>query len=680
MMTFLHQKINILEEVTSYHQRRFHKKNIFTIKDLIFFFPKTYEDRRKITTIHQEMQELMQQKKSAPQQIITIIAKCIRKNSFHFKGREVKNYTFHDGEDFFFVPCYNPFQKFKIDENYFLTGKLVTKKNEYQLQVKEFEIFNEEKNSLNTARITPIYSSTEGLTQKKIRAAIKESFNLIKDNDEVIDYNLPQKIMTQYQLKSKLNDLLTIHFPENEKEQKISYSNLVYEHFFQIQYNLLENKKNLISGKEKNRYPSHEEYKILIEKLPFRLTGDQKKALQDITEDMSSVYAMNRVIQGDVGCGKTIVALLSMYFCHTNQHQSVLLAPTEILAKQHFSSFQKILNPFGVEVVLLYSSLASIPKKEVIEQIKSKKSLIIISTHAILNEAIEFLDLKYVVIDEQHRFGVEQREKLLSKGFKVDICNMSATPIPRSLSMIIFGDSDISRIKQLPNPKKEIKTKLVTEEERNHCYRFLINRIEKGEQAYIIYPLIKEGEREDVKSLEKEYQKLQKEFSKIKISSSDKKRTINLNFIHGKSDNKNEVMEKFYRGEIDILLSTTVVEVGIDNPNVSTILIESCEQFGLSQLHQLRGRVGRGKTLGFCYLIVKENLEEKTLLRLQKFEKIQDGFEIARIDLEMRGPGEFLGYRQSGTPQLLIGDLVKDYQILTRARQDAKEIVWTKVH
>ena len=373
---------------------------------------------------------------------------------------------------------------------------------------------------------------------------------------------------------------------------------------------------------------------------------------------------MRRMLQGEVGSGKTVLALLSMALAVDNGYQACLMCPTDILARQHHDFFQRHLCPQGVSVGLLVSSLTENKKEEVLAELKTGELKVVVGTHALIQGKVDFFNLRYAVIDEQHRFGVNQRESLLKKGTQTDLLMMSATPIPRSLSLSVFGDLDMSFLKDMPKTYKGRATKWLPHVERPHAYRFLMKRVHQGEQAFIVFPAIDETA-SSLKALNKEY-KILKEKIFFKIPSA---------LIHGRLNEKEreETMLSFYRGDIKILCATTVLEVGIHCPAATVIIIESAERYGLSQLHQLRGRVGRGEKKGYCYLIPSDDASQESLQRLEKFSQLEDGFEIADLDLSLRGPGDFLGTRQSGATNLKLGDFVRDFSILKKARADAQE-------
>ena len=400
--------------------------------------------------------------------------------------------------------------------------------------------------------------------------------------------------------------------------------------------------------------------------LPFSLTQVQKKVIQEILDDLKSESIMYRMLQGDVGCGKTLVAAFGMYGCVLSHKQAAMMAPTEILAKQHAQNLKNIFKDFEVEVEVLYSSLKSVEKKDILERLRNNEIDILVGTHALFQEDVEFYDLGMIVADEQHRFGVLQRRALLEKGDKVDFLLMSATPIPRTLAISLYGDMDVSTIQSVPTGRAGVETKLVQSRSMKDILPFVLEKIDEGNQCYVVCPAIEKNEDYDMRNVEDIYQGMQQSLG----------RKYCIALLHGKmsAQEKDEVMASFSAGESDILVSTTVIEVGVDVANANVMVIYDAHRFGLSQIHQLRGRVGRGTKRGYCFLL-SDTKDKNSLERLKICEKTNDGFEIARYDLQLRGPGDILGNRQSGVPGFLLGDVVADANILEVAREDALHIL-----
>ena len=517
--------------------------------------------------------------------------------------------------------------------------------------------------NINLARIVPIYPLSDKLNIKTLRRAIFSTIQLFKNDIETV---LPDKIIEKYHLLPKNEAIENIHFPkDNETLQKARYS-LVFEEFFLIQLKLAllreENNKNL------SAIPLEIQKDGLvmrfIESLPFKLTSAQQRAVNEILNDLNSTKPMQRLLQGDVGSGKTVVATIMLLAGIENGYQAAIMAPTEILAQQHYNNLVKWLTPLGLKVELLIGSIGKKLRRESETNLRNGQANIAVGTHALIQDGVEFANLGAVVIDEQHRFGVKQRLALRKKSQNPQVLTMTATPIPRTLAITMNGDLDLTIIDELPKGRKPIITTLTNS--RRQIADLIRHEVDAGRQAYIVYPLIEESETLSAKAATIEKERWQKEvFPNYKIG-----------LLHGKlkNDEKDEVMEKFKNKEYDILVSTTVVEVGVDVPNATVIVIENAERFGLSQLHQLRGRVGRSDLQSYCVLSSSTKSQE-TRARLDIMTQTNDGFVIAEKDLQIRGPGEFLGTRQSGLPDMIIADIVNDAKILEQARSEAIDFV-----
>lgn len=679
-----------------------HKKNLLTVRDLIEYFPRRYEDRSNLLDIHSALWKSQKD----PTFITTLIARCEIKEKTFFRNRQINTFGFSDQSGSFKVPAFNPYLRFQVGQYYMLSGKTKKRGRAINLYVNEYEIFDEEAmENLNLGRIVPIYGGGENLSQKILRHLIYELLSTLKDHE--LKYNLPPHLIKDHKFPAKKECFLKVHFPEQQSDIRIHRYPFIYEEFYHLQKSMAEKKQSQIENKELSRYRDTADIDTFIKELPYELTPDQYTTWNEIKTDLLSGKVMHRMLQGDVGTGKTLVALISMMFVYLNGHQAALMAPTEILATQHYQTFAKLLGDYArktkdanyqIKLVLLTGGISSKAQEVSRWDIAEESELLIIGTHSLIQKNLKFKNLKYVVIDEQHRFGVEQREALIQKGKVVnkksnettypDLCTMSATPIPRSLFVSYFGDMEVSLLKtkpseateaiaisqtqsnlkanssktntQLTKPKRACR--VLFEYERNHGYRFLLHRIRKGEQGYVVFPVIEESSQKNLRSLMKEYELLKKKvFDDIPVG-----------LIHGKmpAEEKQILMDEFRQRKLLVLFATTVLEVGIDHPNATTIIIESAQQFGLSQLHQLRGRIGRGEKSGYCYLVVKDDVPTETLSRLEEFSKLEDGFKIAELDLQIRGPGDLLGVKQSGIPPLKMGNLVKDYDILLKARRD----------
>ena len=635
------------------------KKNIFTLYDLITFFPRTYEDRTKTLKIFEAIKN--EDKNSV------VFVEVIDISNFTFQFKKKPLVVVSDGATLCEVPIYGGRLPagVSLGEKLYLTGKFMRgTRGKVQCRMIEFE--KPSSNSLSYGKIVPIYPLTEGLSQKKLRTLIVNELITFEKN---MKYDIPSSVKKKYRLKNFVSSIMEMHFPKSFESLNESRESLVFEEFLSFQYIHLSERRPNILIKEK-RYNSSNLLEKVKSSLGFELTADQNKTIEEIKEDLFSEKQMFRLLQGDVGAGKTIVAFLTVLIPCESGFQTAFLAPTEILALQHFYTFKKIIKNAGLEdiikVDILTSSVNQNERNYLLKRLREGKCNILVGTHSILYDEVVFKNLSYAIVDEQHRFGVAQRNKLLLKGKNVDYLLMTATPIPQSLALTLFGELDLSVIKSMPAGRKGVLTKYKELYERDHCYRFLRSRILKGEQGYIVFPLIENTDSNFI-TLTSEFERAKKDYFY----------DMEIEIIHGKMKDieKEYIMKRFNNGEIKILFSTTVIEVGIDNPNATTILIEGAERFGLSQLHQLRGRVGRGEKLGYCYLIIHSELNEIIKERINIICETTDGFKIAEKDLELRGSGEFLGDRQSGIPDFKIGNIVKDGEIMRKAKDEMRELL-----
>ena len=635
------------------------KKNIFTLYDLITFFPRIYEDRTKTLKIFEAIKN--EDKNSV------VFVEIIDISNFTFQFKKKPLIVVSDGATICEVPIYGGRLPagVSLGEKLYLTGKFV-RGTRGKIQCKMIEFEKPSSNSLSYGKIVPIYPLTEGLSQKKLRTLIVNELITFEKN---MKYDIPSSIKKKYRLKNFVSSIMEMHFPKSFEALHEARESLVFEEFLSFQYIHLSERRPNILIKEK-RYNSSNLLEKVKSSLGFELTADQNKTIEEIKEDLFSEKQMFRLLQGDVGAGKTIVAFLTALIPCEAGFQTAFLAPTEILALQHFYTFKRIIKNAGLEdiikVDILTSSVNQNERNYLLKRLREGKCNILVGTHSILYDEVVFKNLSYAIVDEQHRFGVSQRNKLLSKGKNVDYLLMTATPIPQSLALTLFGELDLSVIKSMPAGRKGVLTKYKELYERDHCYRFLRSRILKGEQGYIVFPLIENTDSNFI-TLTSEFERAKKDYFY----------DMEIEIIHGKMKDieKEYIMKRFNNGEIKILFSTTVIEVGIDNPNATTILIEGAERFGLSQLHQLRGRVGRGEKLGYCYLIIHSELSEIIKERINIICETTDGFKIAEKDLELRGSGEFLGDRQSGIPDFKIGNIVKDGEIMRKAKDEMRELL-----
>ncbi len=510
----------------------------------------------------------------------------------------------------------------------------------------------------------PVYTIKEGITQKDIRNYIDKAWRAI--GSSITDF-IPNEYCKQYRLISRKEALYLIHHPNDYESVKQALRHLKYEEFFRFQLTMqaMKTKESLVVEGHAKQFAMEDVWE-LKKSLQFSLTNDQTKAIEDILNDLSGDKVMYRMLQGDVGCGKTLVAAFGMYACILAHKQAALMAPTEILAKQHAQSLTSLFADFDVNVDVLYSSLKTNEKADVLERLAHNEIDILVGTHALFQEDVNFFDLGMVVADEQHRFGVDQRRRLIEKGNKVDFLLMSATPIPRTLALSLYGDMDVSTIQELPKGRMPITTKLVASSSMAPVLSDILRLIDEGNQCYVVCPAIEKNDETNMKNVTEIYEGMRQSLGK--------RYTIAL--LHGKMSalEKDNVMADFKNGTIQILVSTTVIEVGVDVANANIMVIYDAHRFGMSQIHQLRGRVGRGTQKGWCYLL-SSTKDEESIKRLKILEATADGFAISKADLSLRGPGDILGTRQSGVPGFILGDIIQDANILEVARADAAKVL-----
>ena len=642
-------------------EKLFQKLGVYTTDDLIEFYPRNYDMYQAPIRVF----ELDNQSVAAFHCVIvtTPVIRQVRKLSIL-----ILNAKDEDGENIT-VKWYNmPFlkNKFRIGQHYVFRGK-VSKNNFYgkdrnngKITLEQPEIYLPEEYAGKQGALFPIYRLTEGLSNKIVTKSVKQVIE-----NEFAGYEfLAEEILQKYHLMGYQTAILKIHFPETEEEMQEARRRLAFNEFFLFLMALHRFKEE--EGVVLNEYPV-DDFKrtdAFLESLPYELTGAQKKVIVQMRNDFSGKRPMNRLIQGDVGSGKTIVALTGLMDIAFQGYQGALMAPTEVLAVQHYESISKMLeeNNIPLRVELLTGSMKAKEKRQAYERIELGISDIIIGTHAIIQDAVRYYNLALVITDEQHRFGVKQREKLSDKGLYPHIMVMSATPIPRTLAIILHGDLDVSVIDELPVGRQPVKNCVVGREYRPNAYRFLAEQVHQGHQCYVICPMIEENENLESADV----------ISYAEILRENLPDDIRVEYLHGKMPpgRKNEIMECFAANEIQVLVSTTVIEVGVNVPNATVMMVENAERFGLASLHQLRGRVGRGKAQSYCIFISTSDKAE-TKKRLEILNKSNDGFEIADWDLRLRGPGDFFGIRQSGDMDFKIADIYSDAKTLQEAAEAA---------
>lgn len=640
---------------------------IKTCNDLINFFPFRYIDKTKFYAI-KELQPNSSE--------VQVVGKITNLKSVAQKRGSRLVATFQDASGTMELVWFKG-QKWikdalKIGVPYVVYGKLNHYNGSYSIPHPEMELVSEYKKKLQT-KMQPIYHSTEKLTNSGISNKLMRSYiqKLLQQFYDGITESLSDEIITNFKLMKKRDALLNVHFPKSQENLAKAQNRLKFEELFFLQLQLVRKKlinKTKIKGfvfKDVGAIFNH----FYSNNLPFNLTNAQKRVLKEIRKDVASGAHMNRLLQGDVGSGKTIVALLTVLLALDNGFQATIMAPTEILANQHYAAFSELVEGLNINVDILTGSVKTKKRKEIHEKLENGILHILIGTHALLEDKVKFKNLGIAIIDEQHRFGVKQRAKLWAKNsLPPHILVMTATPIPRTLAMSVYGDLDISVIDELPPGRKEVKTVHRFDSNRLSVFKFMKDEIAKGRQVYVVYPLIQESEAMDYKDLMDGYESISREFTAPNYQ---------ISIVHGqmKPVDKAYEMERFVKGETQIMVATTVIEVGVNVPNASVMVIESSERFGLSQLHQLRGRVGRGADQSYCILLSSFKLSEEGKTRLKTMVDTTDGFKIAEVDLKLRGPGNLMGTQQSGILNLKIADVAKDSKILVAARNTAIDIL-----
>ena len=635
--------------------------NIYTIKDLLYYFPRKYLDRTSIHLIGSIKTDME----------VNIVGRVKSVNLRKMKRGSFLTATLADHTGSVRLMWFNGsdyiYQSLKAGDLIAVHGKVADYKGNVQIVHPEYDKLNANEISLSTGFVIPVYPLTEDLKKSGLdNRNLRKIIYLALDSLSEIEDHFDKKQQEDFKVCSLDSALRNIHFTTSIDKLEESIHRLKFDEHFFLQI-LLALRKNKI---KENRFTpigfKTKYYNQILKNLNFELTGSQKQVLREIIDDFLSENPMNRMIQGDVGCGKTIVSILASSVVVENNYQVAIMAPTDLLAKQLYKNFKAVYEKLGVECSLLVGSLKSKDKKKVLESIKVGDSKIVIGTHALFQKDVAFKNLGLSIIDEQHRFGVNQRQMLLKKSSVPNLMAMTATPIPRTLAITYNGDMDLSIIDELPKNRPDIFTSHIEKNNLDTAYNFIREKVSIGGQAIVVYPLIEETEKQDLDAASESFDLLTQNIFP----------DLTVGLMHGKldPDQKNKVMEQFMNHEIQILVSTTVVEVGIDNPNASVILINNCERFGLSQLHQLRGRVGRGELTSYC-ILCSDSESPNTKQRLNVLTKSRNGFEIADEDLKLRGPGEFFGERQSGFIKFRIADLTTDGPIIRNARMKAFDII-----
>ena len=650
----LNQDVQYIKGVGPTKVKLLNNLGIYTLEDLITYYPRDYEDRGKPRKI-----EDLQDGEEA-------LIKAIPASRFHVinvkRNMKICKLLVRDETGTMEIVWYNQQylkDKFIGGKCYSFYGKVSKKTGTVTMNSPVFDSENESK---NTGKIIPIYPLTYKLSQNVLRQIIENGLKMVNGQIEEI---IPDKILKEYKLIGVNEATNKIHFPKDFEEFKQARQRLAFEELLTMQL-LLNNLKNkTIESHNGIQFDENVKMSDIINSLPFRLTKAQLRVLEEIDKDMESNKIMNRLLQGDVGSGKTIVAIISAYKAVKSGYQMAIMAPTSILATQHLQSFTQILEPFGIKCELLISNMTKKKKEEVIEKLEKGEIDVLVGTHSILEENIVFKNLGLVVTDEQHRFGVNQRSVISAKGKNVDTLVMTATPIPRTLGLILYGDLDISSIDELPPDRKKIETYAVTKGMEERINNFIKKQINEGRQCYIVCPLVEENEEINAKSV----------MEMVEIYKNQVFTEFRVEYMYGKmkQKEKDQIMQEFKDGKIDILISTTVIEVGVNVPNASIMVIQNAERFGLATLHQLRGRVGRGEHQSYC--ILKYQGHSNTILqRMKVMQDTNDGFVISEKDLELRGTGDFFGTKQHGLPEFKVANLFEDIDTLKQVQLVANKI------
>lgn len=649
------QSLRTLKGVGEKTEKLFWKVGIYDTDDLLHYYPRNYDE-------YETPVDIAELKEGTVQTVSAAVCSGVYVNSV--KGRQIISVNIADQSGKFPVVWFNlPYLKKTLRKGswFVFRGRIVRKQG--KLEMEHPEIFTPSAYEEILHHLQPVYGLTAGLSNKTVVKMITQLLESVPMQSEY----LPEEFRERYELADINYALRTIHFPPNKEELLVSRKRLVFDEFFLFILSVRKMKEK--TEETPNCFPVRETWltEEIIERLPYSLTGAQLNAWHEIERDLAGRRMMSRLVQGDVGSGKTILAFLAMCLVADNGYQAALMAPTEVLARQHYEGFQKLMEEQNLSfpTVLLTGSDTAREKRLAYAKIASGEALVIIGTHALIQEKVEYANLALVITDEQHRFGVKQREALTTRGNPPNVLVMSATPIPRTLAIILYGDLDISVIDELPARRLPIKNCVVNTSYRPKAYSFIERQVREGRQAYVICPMVEESEGMEAENVLDYTEKLRENLS------SD----IRIEYLHGKmkAKEKNVVMEAFAQGAIQVLVSTTVVEVGVNVPNATVMMVENAERFGLAQLHQLRGRVGRGEYQSYC--IFMQGNQEQVSKRLEILNKSNDGFYIAGEDLKLRGPGDLFGIRQSGDIEFKIGDIYNDSAILTKASEAADEIL-----
>ena len=646
----LNDKIRTIKGIGEKSEKLFNKLGIYTVEELLSFYPREYDIFGSIEPVSSA---------SEGKTMIIEVSLAARPQLLKRKNLNLIQCRVRDASGSIMVVWFNMqflLKTLHVGTHYILRGRIVNRNG--MLEMQQPKMITRQEYANMVGKLQPVYPLTAGLTNNAVAKAVSTALAGAELNGDF----LPADIRKTYNLIQWKKAISSIHFPKNKEDCIEARKRLVFDEFFL--FGLAMNQLKRTKHKKKSQFilSDYEKAGKLIKKLPYELTAGQKKAWDEIKEDVASGNVMNRLIQGDVGSGKTIIAILVLLLAVSSGYQGAIMVPTEVLAKQHYESFTELLEEFGIRIGLLIGSLTASAKKKVYAELKSGEIDIVIGTHALIQEGVKFNNLAVVVTDEQHRFGVRQREAFSEKGNEPHMLVMSATPIPRTLAIILYGDLDVSVIDVLPTGRLPIKNCVVGTNYRTQAYTFMQKEIDAGHQVYVICPMVEESENMEAENVTDYAEILRQKMSP----------DVRIEYLHGKmkAATKNDIMERFASHQIDILVSTTVIEVGINVPNATVMMIENAERFGLAQLHQLRGRVGRGSFQSYC-IFMAGNTSKETMQRLSILGESNDGFYVAEQDLKMRGPGDFFGIRQSGELDFKLADIYQDADLLKAANEAA---------
>ena len=637
--------------------------HINTLQDLLNFFPRRYLDRRTVMPIRSL---------AGQGEEVTILGK-VKKISTAGYGRKKRLEVLIQDDTASMKGVW--FKGVSYMKDHFEEGELVTFFGTVKKYGSMMSMAHPDTDKLSdadelgeVARIMPVYPGNKFFSNTYINSKLIQQWMKVALKHHQSAEFLPESILNEHGLPKRQEAYRMIHFPESDSEYKKARKRFKFEELFLFQLSMVRIKTALKTEHTGAVFDELKNYTATFfnQQLPFELTDAQKRALSDIRHDVQSGHQMNRLLQGDVGSGKTVVAIGALLMALDNDFQAAFMAPTEILAEQHYRTLQQFLEPLDINIRLLVGNQKTALRTDILTAIEGGQCQIVVGTHAIIQENVRFNHLGLTVIDEQHRFGVQQRAEILQKGSHPHVLVMSATPIPRSLAMTIYSDLDISVMDELPGGRKPVKTAVRSPKALKNVYKFVEEELGNGGQAYVVYPLVEESEKVDLKDATAGYEKIKKQFPDFKVG-----------LLHGrmKSEEKEAVMQRFINNEIQILVSTTVIEVGVDVANANIMIIQHAERFGLSQLHQLRGRIGRGERQSYCILVPGQKVSKDGKFRLKKMVETTDGFKIAEADLQLRGPGDFLGTKQSGLPEFKVADILEDQALLKKAKQEAEQLI-----